>query len=392
MRPADFTGAAPGQVIEVSGLTGRYWSFVPNPLPPATFQVDGTMIRNLSEADRALGELSGVGRMLPNPQLLIRPFVRREAVSSSRIEGTVTNLEELLLYEADPSDTDQAADRQEVANYVSALEYGLARLDTLPVTLRLLREVHGRLMAGVRGDGSRPGEFRGRQNMIARPGESPHDARFVPPPVGEMNRALDELERFINVPSGLPVLIELALIHYQFEAIHPFLDGNGRLGRLLLSLLLCERGCLAQPLLYLSDYFETNRDAYVDHLLAVSHRGDWDAWINFFLAGVAVQSRTAVSRCDELLALWKHYKEMARMVKASNNVLHLIDHLFENPAITITRAAELLNITFAGAQGIINALEELNILKEMTLRPRNRIYIAQELVRILEDRGEPGAT
>ena len=241
-------------------------------------------IVKLSKADLALGELKGVGQMLPNPHLLISPFLRREAVSSSRIEGTVTDLEQLLLFEAAASDGADLNDRQEVYNYVFALEYGLRRLRDLPVSLRLMKEVHEHLMRGVRGEEKRPGEFRNRQNMIGLQGQTPQEARFVPPPVDEMRSCLRAMETYIGNPSNIPTLIDLALIHYQFETIHPFLDGNGRLGRLLTSLLLSERRCLPQPLLYLSSYFERNKDAYMDSLLAVSQRGEWNRWIDF-LAG-----------------------------------------------------------------------------------------------------------
>jgi Fic family protein len=322
--------------------------------------------------------------MLPNPHLLIGPFLRREAVSSSRIEGTVTNLEQLLLFEADPSEGDQSDDRREVSNYVRALRYGLDRLRTLPVSLRLIREVHERLMSGVRGEEKRPGEFRDRQNMIARPGQHPGEARFVPPPVGAMREALDAFERFIAYPSGLPVLVELALIHYQFEAIHPFLDGNGRLGRVIVSLLLCERGCLTQPLLYLSAYFERHKDTYMDHLLGVSRTGDWVAWINFFLEGVAAQSRMAVSRCNELLDLWNSYRVQAQGLSNSSSLLLLIDKLFDTPAMTISQVAEALKLTFRAAYLNIERLEKSGVLVEVTNKPRNRIYMAPKIIEILE--------
>ena len=222
-----------------TGMDGEFLAYIPDPLPP-NLQFDLGMVNLLAEATLALGELRGVGQMLPNPHLLIEPFVRREAVSSSRIEGTITDLRQLLLFEADTS-AERSDDSQEVVNYIGALSYGLDRLKTLPVSLRLLREVHERLMAGVRGEDKMPGEFRNRQNMVGRLGQTPREARFVPPPVSEMREALGALEKYMAGSSGLPVLVDLALIHYQFETIHPFLDGNGRLGRLLISLLLCER-------------------------------------------------------------------------------------------------------------------------------------------------------
>jgi Fic family protein len=383
MRTSDFSQEAPGRLVRTEQ---GYWAFVPDPLPPK-LEFDWEVLRRLSAADQALGELRGVGRMLPNPHLLIRSFLRREAVSSSRIEGTVTDLQQLLVFEAEPSGNQERTDRldaQEVSNYVQALEYGLARLKELPVCLRLIREVHERLMSGVRGENRMPGRFRNGQNMIARPGETPESARFVPPPVAEMERAMDDLERFMNEPNDLPVLIQLALIHYQFEAIHPFWDGNGRIGRLLLTLLLCERGCLVQPLLYLSASLEKHREAYMDHLLAVSRSGAWSAWVGFFLDRIAEQSRVAVERCNQLLDLWQGYRRRLQAVSSSAATLQLIDRLFETPAMTMTQAAERLQVSFPAAKASIEKLEQMGILSEMTGKLKNRVYLAAEIVRILE--------
>jgi Fic family protein len=383
MREIDFTQTAPGRLTKAVGTGGEYWAYVPNPLPPALTLPWGTA-RLLSEADRALGELNGVGRMIPNPHRLISPFLRREAVASSRIEGTVTSFGQLLLFEADPSDDEEAEDRQEVVNYVRALEYGLRRLEKLPVSLRLLREVHARLMQGVRGEDKRPGEFRVRQNMIGRQGQTPAQARFIPPPLPEMQTSLDELEKFIGYPSGLPVLVDLALIHYQFETIHPFEDGNGRVGRLLISLLLCERKCLSQPLLYLSAYLERHREQYMDHLLAVSQTGDWVGWLDFFLGAVAVQSKAAVNRCRELLDLRTSLRGRFQNISNSSNLLRLIDHLFEHPVVTNRGAAEALGISFPAAQSNIDKLISQGVLGEVTGRRKNRIYVAQPVIDVIQ--------
>ena len=323
--------------------------------------------------------------MLPNPHLLIGPFLRREAVSSSRIEGTITSYGQLLLFEADPTNDDQSEDRQEVANYVKALEYGLDRLSTLPVSLRLIREVHGQLMQGVRGEDKKPGEFRVRQNMIGVHGQAPSEARFVPPPAPEMREALDQLERFIGTPSGLPVLIDLALIHYQFETIHPFEDGNGRIGRLLVSLLLCERECLLQPLLYLSSYFERHRDQYMDHLLAVSREGDWLGWIRFFLKAVVVQSKAATARASELLDLWQSYRAQFQAVSNSSNLLTLIDLLFERPAVTNRTAAQVMGLSLPAARSNIQKLIAHGVLSEATGRDWNRIYVAHKILEVIQN-------
>ena len=391
MRAEDFVENPPGQLIQVRDSSlGKYLAFVPDPLPPA-LSWDVLTVNRLSNADRALGELNGIGQMLPNPRLLIGPFLRREAVLSSRIEGTSTNLEQLLLFEAEPSRQTDATDAQEVINYVHAMEYGLERLEKIPVNLQLIREVHERLMRRGRGEVSKPGEFRDVQNCIRRPGQSIAESRYVPPPVTGMHWALDEFESFLRSPSDIPFLIQLALIHYQFEAIHPFEDGNGRTGRLLIALLLGERNYLSQPLLYLSAFLERNRNDYMDLLLRVSQRGDWLAWINFFLDGVAEQARDAVSRSRQLLTLWQNYREEMQEVRASALTLQLIDLLFATPAFTAPYAGQLLGVTPVSARRTIERLEASGILQEVTGQRRNRIYFAWEILDILNTEQAGGA-
>lgn len=387
MRASDFDERAPGRLVRQSGPSGDYLAYVPDPLP-REITLGMKTIALLSRADQALGELRGVGEMLPNPDLLIGPFLRREAVASSRIEGTETDFAELVLFEVDPTEVENADDHQEVANHVAASRYGLERLKTLPVSLRLLREVHERLMRGVRGEDKTPGEFRRRQNMIGRKGQSPAEVRFVPPPVEEMKMALSDLEHYIAHPTGMPVLVELALIHYQFETIHPFLDGNGRLGRLLINLLLCERGCLTQPLLFLSSYLERNRDAYMDHLLRVSQRGEWVPWLDFFLEGVGVQSRSAIHRSRELLTLREQYRTRWIEQSSSTAILRLIDMIFERPALTITGAARALGVTFRSAQLNVSKLVSDGILVEATGKGRNRVYLAPKIIEIINKNEE----
>lgn len=380
MRPEDFSKNAPGRVLRDPN---GYWTFEPDPLPPhLTF--DAGLVKQLTEADRALGELAGVGSMLPNPHLLIGPFLRREAVLSSRIEGTVTRLEQLLLFEAGGDEADKSGDVQEVANYVRALEYGLARLPNLPVSLRLMKEMHERLMQGVRGEDKRPGHFRSVQVIIGRQGQSIEQARFVPPAPRTVNDHLRELEKFIHKPNELPVLVQLALIHYQFEAIHPFLDGNGRIGRLLITLLLCERGCLPQPLLYLSAFLERNSDAYRDHLLKVSQGDGWIDWIRFFTEGVAEQANDGVRRARALLSLQQKYRAQLQGKAQSALVLRLLDELFASPAITVARACEMLGVTFRSAQQNIDKLVQSGIIRETTGKTRNRVYLAQGIMEILD--------
>ncbi len=387
MDPTQFTDKAPGKLVKNSE---NQWTFIPNSLPPK-LELTPETLKLLSEADQKLGELAGVGKMLPNPRMLIGPFLRREAVLSSRIEGTLATEEELLLFEINPSGDVKKPDVKEVANYVQALEYGFKRIKDLPVCLRLIRELHEKLMEGVRGAGKGPGEFRKIQNYIGKRGESIEKARLVPPPVVELGQALNGFEKFLSERSEFPLLIELALTHYQFETIHPFVDGNGRIGRLLLSLLLCERGPLPKPLLYLSAYFENHREQYVDLLLAVSQKGDWFAWINFFLRGVAEQCEDATTRSRKLLELRQRYRMRMQKARASSLGLDLVDALFSSPAITIPAAAERLKITYPSAQLIVRKLEANGILKEATGNQRNKVYLASEILEIVTSPMKPEA-
>ena len=273
---------------------------------------------------------------------------------------------------------------REVFNYVKALEYGLKRLQNLPVSLRLIREMHERLMKEVRGEHLTPGEFRRSQNWIGPPGCTLMEATFVPPPEAEMKEALDYLEKYLHSPSELPPLIRLALIHYHFEAIHPFLDGNGRIGRLLLTLLLFAEELLPQPLLYLSAYFEQHRQQYYHLLLAVSQAGAWSEWINFFLQGVAEQSKDAIQRSKRLFDLWQNYRQKLQSARSSALALQLADELFSYPAITVAQSAKRLKITYRSAGLHIEKLARLGILKEVTGQRRNRVFMAPEIVRIIE--------
>jgi Fic family protein len=340
----------------------------------------------LSEADRALGELAGLGRSLLNPHLLIRPFIRREAVLSSRIEGTQASLSDLYAYEAVQQPLfEPTPDVREVYNYVQALEYGLERLRTLPLSLRLIREMHALLMERVRREHQTPGEFRRAQNWIGPPGCLLNDATFVPPPTPEMHDALDAFEKFLHTPSLLPPLVRLGLIHYQFEAIHPFLDGNGRIGRLLITLLLCTWDLLPEPLLYLSAYFEANRQVYYDLLLAVSQHGAWEAWLSFFLRGVALQARDAVARAQRMQDLRERYRSKFQTGRAAARLLQVVDLLFAQPVLTIRQVQTALGVDFPAAQRYVHQLTEANLLHEITGRVRNRVYRADEVLRAIEE-------
>jgi Fic family protein len=346
------------------------------------------MATRLAAATHALGELAGITRNLPNPHLLIRPFIKREAVLSSRIEGTQASLSDLVLFEAAPRTPPPGrappADVQEVANYVVALNYGLKRLHTLPLSLRFIREVHERLMRGVRGDEMRPGEFRTVQNWIGPDGCTADEATYVPPPVPQMREALAQFEHFLHAKSDVPPPIRLAMLHYQFEAIHPFLDGNGRVGRLLMSILLCYEQLLPQPLLYLSAYFERHRAKYYDLLSSVSKNGAWPEWIDFVLTGVEEQSRDATWRIGELLTLWDTYRDRLATARSSGLLLKLLDALFENPAITLPQAAKLLQVTHRSAALNVEKLVKAGVLREITKRSRNKLFVAREVLRKLE--------
>jgi len=380
MQPADFTDAAPGRVIKTSR---DYWAFVPNPLPPS-LEISWELAARISEADRALSELAGAARTLPNPHLLIGPFIRREAVLSSRIEGTQASLSDLFFFEASGAADPAVPDVREVSNYVKALEHSLARLDALPISLRLIREIHAKLMEGVRGEHLTPGEFRRSQNWIGAPGCTLMEALFVPPPEEEMMECLGELEKYLHEPSALPPLVRLALVHYQFETIHPFLDGNGRIGRLLITLLLCAEGLLSEPLLYLSAYFERHRQDYYRCLLDVSHAGQWSHWISFFLRGVAEQSRDALHRSTRLRDLREAYRQKLQATRASGVLLQMTDELFANPATTIAYAAKRLNITQRAASLNVDKLVKAGIVQEVTGQQRYRVYVATEIINISE--------
>jgi Fic family protein len=339
-----------------------------------------------------LGELAGLGQALPNPHLLIQPLIRREAVLSSRIEGTQASLVDLYAYEAVQLTLFEfPEDVKEVRNYVRALQYGLDRLSSLPVSLRLMRELHARLLEGVRGEHWTPGEFRRSQNWIGGPGSTIGTAAFVPPPVKEMNQALGELEKFIHRSDDLPPLIRLSLIHYQFEAIHPFLDGNGRIGRLLNSLLLHDWGLLPQPILYLSAYFEANRQAYYDHLLSISQSGAWHEWFIYFLRGVQIQAQDTVGRIQRLQALRNGYREQFQRTRAAARLLQVIDGLFTQPIFTIPQLRDVLAVNYPTAQRYVTQLEEAGIVQEITSQARNRVYRAEEIVATIERNVRPGS-
>jgi Fic family protein len=337
--------------------------------------MDAELTRLLSDADRALGRLDGVGLVLPNPDLFVAIYVRQEAVLSSQIEGTESSLEDILQFEVDAKGQDLAKDVGEVVNYVRAMNYGLRRIEELPLSLRLIREIHAELLVGVRGGHRTPGEFRRSQNWIGPAGANLSTAAFVPPPVPEMHEALDKFEKFLYDDS-LPVLIHCGLVHAQFETIHPFLDGNGRVGRLLITFLLCQRKTLRQPLLYLSHYLKAHRAEYYDRLMAIRNDGNWEAWLKFFLGGVEQVSREAADKARRILALRDEHRHAIndKMGSAAGGGLRLLDYLYEQPVINVRMAERRLDVSFVTASKLVELLAALGILRETTGGQRNRRY------------------
>ena len=365
----------------VKQLTG-YRAFIPGVLPPnPPITVDSEMLTILSRADRALGRLDGVSSVLPNPDLFVAMFVRHEAVLSSQIEGTQSTLEDVLAFEAAETAKAQPKDVEEVVNYVRAMNSGLSRLKDLPLSLRLLREIHAELMHGVRGGEKTPGEFRRTQNWIGGHGATLATATFVPPPPDEMTAALGNLEAFLHDRS-LPTLIHCGIAHAQFETIHPFLDGNGRVGRLLITLLLCEQKVLARPLLYLSYYLKLHRQEYYDRLMAIRFRDDWVGWLKFFLRGVAEVSEYSTATARNLLAMRDNHRAM---FNSSATDLQFIDILIESPVLNINTAAKRLDVSYVTARNVVERFVQGGLLKELTGRARNKIYRYQPFVDIFRD-------
>lgn len=374
------TASQPGRWIKT--LEG-YRAFYPNPLPPPIVWTQSLAVA-LANASTLVGKLAGEGKRLPNPHVLIRPFVRREAVFSSRIEGTRSTLGELLAAEAGAAVERSPDDLREVGNYVVALEYGIERIKTLPLSLRLVRELHEKLMAGVRGQHATPGEFRRTQNWIGRPGDTLAQAAYVPPPPDALGQHLAAWEQFLH-DRMLPPLVHAALSHYQFEAIHPFLDGNGRVGRLLITLELCERDILPAPLLYLSAFFEATRAEYYGGLRAVSESGDWAGWLHYFLNGVARQAEDALSRAERINALLTRWREGLAGDAGAKVAFQMVDILGANPFITARGVEQRLGVVYNTVMRAIGQLEKRGIVQEISGARRDRVYCAKGLLAILEE-------
>jgi Fic family protein len=371
----------------VSQVAG-YRAYIPAPLPPEPpLRIAGDLQRLLSEADLALGRLDGSVQTLPNPDLFVVMYVRKEAVLSSQIEGTQSSLQDLLAAEAHLFGAGRPGDVDELINYVSAMNLGLARLPNLPVSVRLIREIHAELLRGARGHRLQPGELRRSQNWIGPAGCTLAEAAFVPPPPAEVPTALGGLETFLHQRDELPLLIKIGLAHAQFETIHPFLDGNGRVGRLLITFLLCEHGVLGKPVLYLSHYLKRHRQEYYDRLQRVRDAGDFEGWLAFFLRGVAEVSAEATSTARQILELRERHRRAITdgLGRGAANGHRVLDRLYERPIVSVKDLQSLLGTTFAGTNLIVQRLVELSILREITGQARNRVFQYDAYVRLFEE-------
>lgn len=367
---------------------GGYRVFVLYSLPPnPPIRLEGPLLTLLSQADYALGQLKGAILTIPNPDLFVFMYVRKEAVLSSQIEGTQSSLQNLLAAEAKRFDPETPDDVNEVINYVRAMNYGRERLRKLPVSIRLIKEIHAQLMQGVRGGRLTPGELRTSQNWIGPPGCTLAEAVFVPPPPNEVPEALSALEKFLHSNSPLPPLIGVGLAHAQFESIHPFLDGNGRMGRLLITFLLVEKGLLQKPVLYLSHYFKKLRAEYYDRLQAVRDAGDREGWLAFFLQGVTEVSWQATQTAAAILRMREEYRTRIteHLGRAAANGQRVMDWLFDHPIVTVATVRKWLGITPAGANQIVGRLEGIGLLREITGYARNRRFRFEQYLKLFEE-------
>jgi len=366
-----------------------YRAFIPKGLPPEPpILMDPEMWMLLSQADRALGRLDGSIELLPNPDLFVFMYVRKEAVLSSQIEGTQASLIDVLEFEAQALEPGRPNDVGEVVNYVNAMNYGLDRLRDLPISLRLIREIHEKLLTGVRGSERSPGEFRRSQNWIGSPGSKGlANARFVPPPPHEMTEALDNLEKFFYDEKPMPLLIKVGLIHAQFETIHPFLDGNGRIGRLLITFLLCEKGILKLPLLYLSYFFKRHRLEYYDRLQAIRDNGDWEGWLKFFLRGVFEVGKEATETARKIVNLREAHRALIteKLRRGASKALMVLETLYFRPIISVQVVMEASKLSYANANRLVRDLCNLTLLEEFTGQRRNRRFSYEPYLSLFRD-------
>nr|VFJ63401.1 MAG: Fic family protein [Candidatus Kentron sp. FW] len=367
---------------------GGYKAFIPATLPPdPPVKLEGRLQDLLSRADRALGRLDGSIQTLPNSDLFVAMYIRKEAVLSSQIEGTQSSLQDVLAAEARMYSPDRPGDVDEVFNYVRAMNYGLERLHDLPVSVRLIREIHTELLTGVRGQHLTPGELRVSQNWIGSAGCTLIEATFVPPPPHEVPKALGNLEQFLHGDTPLPLLIKIGLAHAQFETIHPFLDGNGRVGRLLITFLLCEKEVLLKPVLYLSHFFKHHRQQYYERLQAVRNRGAWEEWIVFFLESVFEVSQQATDTARQILTLREQHRQVItdRFGRVSGNGHRILEHLYRFPIISVSEIKESTHVSYPTANNLVAKLIECGILHELTNQKRNRRFIYRDYIRLFQD-------
>jgi Fic family protein len=383
MNPA-FNNRAGTYVRQAAG----YRAFIPAPLPPVPVIVlEGEIQNLLSSADRALGRLDGSITTLPNPDLFVFMYVRKEAVLSSQIEGTQSSLQDVLAAEAQILDRQRPSDVREVLNYIGALRLGLERLPVLPVSVRLFNEIHERLMLGARGSHLTPGEPRRTQNWIGPAGCTLNDATFVPPPPHEVAQALSDLEKFLHYDQSLPLLIKIGLAHAQFETIHPFLDGNGRIGRLLIALLLCEASVLHKPVLYLSHFFKRERQAYYEHLQAIRDAGNWEAWLRFFLRGVIEVSQQATETARSILLLREQHRATIaeKFGYSAGNGHKVLEAMYERPILSVRDVVSITGNSYAAANNLVARLEELELVREITGQVRNRRFRYESYIALFEE-------
>ena len=381
--------------LETSTRAGRYITqptgyraFIPVPLPPSPpIQITGELQALLSQADRALGRLDGSIQTLPHPDLFVYMYVRKEAVLSSQIEGTQSSLQDVLAAEARILAPNRPGDVKEVVNYVRAMNHGLKRLTELPVSVRLIREIHAELLKGVRGSHLTPGELRTSQNWIGPGGCTLNEATFIPPPPHELPQQLSELERFLHSDTGLPLLIDIGLAHAQFETIHPFLDGNGRIGRLLITFLLCERRALLKPVLYLSYFFKRHRQEYYDELQSVRDAGTWEGWLTFFLRGIVEVSSQATDTARRILDLREAHRRSITdsLGRAAGNGHRVLEHLYQHPIVSVNEIQRLIGTTYPAANDLVSRMVDIGILREFTGQARNRKFNYQSYIELFHD-------
>lgn len=380
---AGHKGRAGHYVLQPTGFR----AFLPSPLPPdPPLKLEGEIQHWLSKADYALGRLDGSIQTLPNPDMFVYMYVRKEAVLSSQIEGTQSSLQDLLAAEASIFSPERPKDVEDVVGYVAAMNHGIARLKELPVSVRLIREIHQKLLQGQRGSRLTPGELRTSQNWIGSGGSTISNATFVPPPAHEVPEALSRLERFLHDSSELPLLVKIGLAHAQFETIHPFLDGNGRVGRLLITFLLCEKRILQKPVLYLSLYLKQHRAAYYEHLQAVRDKGDWEGWLVFFLKGIAEVSVGAADTARKILVLRENNRTQIteNLGRAAGNGHRVLERLFDLPILSVKTVRDMTGTTYAAANQLVERLVRLGILFEVTGYARNRLFQYSPYIRLFD--------